>query len=103
LNANGWDSKHVVFSWKGISRGRRVIPGIFLRDLHECTNRSSTSASCENSADPRHNQSDRQRIVDRNDRWAGAETKVTISTATKLLRVAPGSKDLAQARGHPIF
>src|SRR5882757_5172134 len=33
---------------------------------------------------------------------AGAETKVTISTATKLLRVAPGSKDLAQAEAIPF-
>ena len=28
---------------------------------------------------------------------AGAETKVTVTSATKLLRVPPGSKDLSQA------
>ena len=33
---------------------------------------------------------------------AGAETNVTISAATKLLRVAPGSKDLTQAEAIPF-
>ena len=33
---------------------------------------------------------------------AGAETKVTVTSATKLLRVAPGSKDLAQAEAIPF-
>ena len=33
---------------------------------------------------------------------AGAETKVTITATTKLLRVAPGSKDLAQAEAIPF-
>jgi len=33
---------------------------------------------------------------------AGAESKVTVSDATKLLRVAPGSKDLSQAVTIPL-
>jgi hypothetical protein len=33
---------------------------------------------------------------------AGAETKVTVSAATKLLRVPPGSKDLSQAETIPL-
>ena len=33
---------------------------------------------------------------------AGAETKVTITSTTKLLRVAPGSKDLTQAETIPF-
>jgi hypothetical protein len=33
---------------------------------------------------------------------AGAETKVTVSAATKLLRVPPGSKDLSQAEAIPL-
>src|SRR6201993_3889583 len=33
---------------------------------------------------------------------AGAETKVTVTPATKLLRVPPGSKDLSQAEAIPF-
>jgi hypothetical protein len=33
---------------------------------------------------------------------AGAETKVTVTPATKLLRVPPGSKDLSQAEAIPL-
>ncbi len=33
---------------------------------------------------------------------AGAETKVTVTSATKLLRVTPGSKDLTQAEAIPF-
>jgi hypothetical protein len=33
---------------------------------------------------------------------AGAETKVTVTTATKLLRVPPGAKDLSQAEAIPF-
>src|SRR5246127_5621790 len=33
---------------------------------------------------------------------AGAETKVTVTSATKLLRVPPGSKDLSQAEAIPF-
>ena len=33
---------------------------------------------------------------------AGAETRVTVTSATKLLRVPPGSKDLSQAEAIPL-